>query len=79
MAKLFPKPVSAEAEAPVVLMRKVAPERFEIVTGYVRGTFVEVKTLDRNVSLTVGRGTARKALAELHRKLSAALGLSVES
>ncbi len=69
---------SAETEIPCTIMRKVGPEKFDIVVGVVRGTFVETKALDRNVSLVVGRGTARKSLAEQHRRLSAALGLTVE-
>jgi len=79
MAKLFPKPVASDSEAPVVLMRKVGPERFEIVTGFVRGALVVERVLETSVSLQVGRGTARKALAELHRRNSAALGLTADS
>ena len=72
MAK--PKP-QAEVEAQVVLMRKIAPERFEVLTGTLRGSLSDVKVLERNVSITVGRGTARKALDEQKRKESAAFGL----
>ena len=71
------KPDTHEAE--VTLMRKVGPERFEVVTGVVRGEFVPKKQLERSVSLMVGRMTARKSLAVQHRAASAALGLEVPS
>ncbi len=79
MAKQPSKPSPEETEIPVTLMRKVGPERFDVVVGVVRGVFTESKALDRNVSLVVARGTARKSLDAQHRTRSAALGLSVES
>lgn len=69
----------APVEAQVTLMRKVGPERFEVVTGVVRGHFEQAKVLERSVGLMVGRLTARKSLAVQHRAASAALGLEVES
>lgn len=65
-------------EQPVVLMRSVGPERFEVLTAKLRGTLFDVKKLETSVSLAVGRGTARKALAENHRKAAAVLGLEVD-
>ena len=79
MAKPNRPPSPEETEIPCTLMRKVGPERFDVVVGTVRGVFVETKVLERNVSLMVGRGTARKSLEIQGRKNAAALGLSVEN
>jgi len=76
MAKPPPKVL---IETPVVLMRKVSPEHFEVLEGVVTGELSQVKILEHKVSLVVGRGTARKALAAAHRKASAVLGLTVDS
>ena len=78
MAKPPREPVEKPVEQPVVLMRKVGPERFEVVSATLRGTLHDVKQLEKSVSLAVGRGTARKALDEVYRKLAANLGLSVD-
>lgn len=67
-----------EIETPVTLMRSVGPERFEVVSGVVRGVFIEKKQLEKSVSLAVGRGTARRSLTEQHRHSAAVLGLDVE-
>lgn len=75
MAKPTPKP---PIETPVVLMRKIGPERFDVVEGVVVGDFRQTKILESNVSLVVGRGTARRALDIQHRKNAATLGLSVD-
>ncbi len=82
MAKASPKspePKPSEVESPVVLMRKVGPEHFEVLTATLRGALVDVKVLEKRVSLVVGRGTARRALAEQHRKNSESLGLKVDA
>lgn len=79
MAKPPPKSAPEETEIPHTMMRKVGPERFDVISGVIRGVFVEAKALDRNVSLVVARGTARKSLEAQHRTRSAALGLAVES
>ncbi len=73
-----PRP-SNEVETTVVVMRRVAPERFDVFTGVVRGPVSEAKQLERGVSLMVGRGAAKKALAAAHRTNAAALGITVES
>ncbi len=81
MAKASPKspePKPSEVESPVVLMRRIGPGRFEVATATLRGALVNVKVLEKDVSIVVGRGTARKALAEQHRKNSADLGLTAE-
>lgn len=75
MAKPAPKP---DAETEVTLMRKVAPERFEVVTATLRGQLSDVKVLEKSVSLVVGRLTARKAIAKQSRSATAALGIPVE-
>lgn len=75
MAKPLPKKPTPEIEEQVVVMRRVAPGRFEVVSGVVRGELEVTKTLESNVTLMVGRQTARKHLDEQHRKRSAALGL----
>jgi len=84
MAKLFsrpnPTPVPAnEVETPVVLMRKVGPERFEVVTGTVKGELLNLKVLEKSVSLVVGRATARKAIDLQKAKSLMALGLSSDN
>jgi hypothetical protein len=68
MAKLFPKPVAAETEVPVVVMRRVGPERFEVVEGFVRGVFTETKRLESMVSMVVATDTACRALRKKHEK-----------
>ena len=62
-------------ETQVVLMRRLSSERFEVVTGTLVGELRDVKVLEKNVSLAVGRGTARKHLAQLHDRQSLAFGL----
>ncbi len=76
MAKSLFKPPSAEVETTVTLMRKVAPERFEVVTGTIKGALANVKVLEANVSLVVGRGTARKAIEKQKSQALASLGLA---
>jgi hypothetical protein len=70
MAKA-PKRTSAEIETPVIQMRHVGPQRFDVVVGFVRGVFVETKRLETNVSMVVATGTATKALNEQHEKAKA--------
>lgn len=80
MAKRDAPPKSAdEMEIPATLMLKVGPERFDVVEGVVRGSFIPTKVLEKRVSLVVGRGTARKALHRQHTQAAARLGLTVES
>ena len=79
MAKPNRVPSPEEVEIPCTRMVRVGPERFDVVTGVVRGVFTEAKVLEKSVSLVVGRGTARKSLEIQHRKNAAALGLSVEN
>ncbi|MEY4955767.1 MAG: hypothetical protein RL409_24, partial [Gemmatimonadota bacterium] len=63
MAKHYPKSFESiqrgtsekPTEVSVTLMRKVGPERFEVVTGVVRGTISDVKVIEKSVSLMVGR------------------------
>ncbi len=79
MAKPAARPPVDEAEVLCTFMRRVGPERFDVVTGVVRGEVKDVKVLEKGVSLVVGRGTARKSLTLQYRKAAAALGLSVDS
>ncbi len=73
------RPATEEIEIPFTAMRKVAPERFEVVTGVVRGVVSDLKMLERNVSITVGRLTAQKSMKAQHAAAVAKLGLEVES
>ncbi len=79
MAKFASAPKSDDVEVQVTLMRRVAPERFEVVVGTVKGPVVVTKTLEKAVSLMVGRGTARTSLRKQHDAAAAKLGLAVES
>ncbi len=63
----------------VTVMRRVAPERFEVLTGVVTGPLSEVKVLERSVSLMVGRQTASKHLRKQLEASLAKLGLPVGS
>lgn len=76
MAK--PKPEAVD-EVEVTLMRKVAPERFDVVAGTLRGEVKVTKVLERNVSLVVARGTARKSIDTQSANQKAKLGLAIES
>jgi hypothetical protein len=75
MAKPLPKssPASSEVETPVVVMRRVGPERFEVVTGFVKGPLLNPKVRDSGVSMTVAVGTARTHLHKLSETLDAKL------
>ncbi len=76
MAKPLFRAAPADVETTVTLMRKVAPERFEVVTGVVKGPLSNLKVLESNVSLVVGRGTARKAIEKQKALALSVLGLS---
>lgn len=62
-------------EAEVVVMVKVAPERFDVLSGVIRGSFDPKKTLERSVSLVVARGTARAAIDRQSAAHKAKLGI----
>ncbi len=79
MAKPPVKPTTPDTETEVTLMRKVAPERFEVVTATLKGSLSGLKVLEKNVSLTVGRLTARKAIQRQAQQQAAKLGITVES
>lgn len=76
MAK--PKPEKFE-ELEVVMMKKVAPERFDVVSGVIRGPLEVKKTLEKGVSLVVARGTARAAIDRQAANRKANLGLEVSA
>ncbi len=77
MAK--PRQLEVRDEAEVTLLRKVAPERFDVVVGTIRGTLEVSKVLERNVSLMVARGTARSSIDRQASKVKAALGIAVDA
>ncbi len=74
-----PKPEGKLDEVEVTIMRKVAPERFDVVVGVLRGKVEATKTLEKGVSLVVARGTARKSIDKQTRETMANLGLEVGS
>ena len=61
------------------MMRKVAPERFEVVTAVVRGPMAITKVLEKSVSLVVGREVAQKSIDKQRNAHVAKLGLTVVS
>lgn len=73
------KPIPPNIDTQVTVMRRLAPGRFEVVTGTVRGPLLNPKVLEVDVSLVVGRGTARKAIEKQKAAALAALGLSSDS
>ena len=73
-----PKDVKLD-EVEVVMMKRVAPERFDVVVGVIRGPMEVTKTLERGVSLVVGRGAARAAIDKQTEKRKATLGEPVPS
>ncbi len=70
---------SDEVEVVVTAMRKIGPERFDVVTGVLRGPLEEVKVLEKNVTLMVGRMTARASIDRQANSRKAALGISADS
>ena len=66
-------------EIEVTLMRTVAPERFDVVSGVIRGALEVTKVLERNVTLVVARGTARAAIDKQSVATKARLGLETPS
>lgn len=68
-----------DVETTVTLMRRIAPERFEVVTGTIKGPLGDVKVLEKSVSLSVGRGTARKAIEKQKSAALQSLGLSADN
>lgn len=77
MAK--PRPESKLEEVAVTFMRRVGPERFDVVEGVVRGTLEVTKVLDKSVSLMVARGTARKSIDKQTERVKASLGMEAKS
>ena len=76
------KPKNSESkpeEVEVVFMRKVAPERFDVVAGVVRGSLEVTKVLEKSVSLMVARGTARLAIDKQTERVKASLGMEAKS
>ncbi len=72
---LFQSKKTDDVEASVVLMRRIGPERFEVVTGTVKGPLLNPKVLEPNVSLMVGRETARSAVDKQKSQAMRMLGL----
>ncbi len=79
MARLDRKPAAEETETEITLLRKVAPERFEVVTAVIRGPVVVTKVLEKSVSLMVGRDTARRSLRRQHESALRVLGMHVDA
>lgn len=77
MARVPAAKKSEDVEVEVTLMRRVGPERFEVITAVVKGQLSGVKVLERNVSIVVGRLTAQRAMRAQTDKAIAKLGLSV--
>lgn len=66
MAK--PKPEDL-VEIEVTVMRKIAPERFKVVKGTLRGHLADEKTLEPSVSLAVARERVRSEEAKTAARL----------
>ncbi len=66
-------------EVEVTLMKKVAPERFDVLVGTIRGEFTTTKVLEKSVSLVVARGRARASIDKQTNAAKAKLGMSVDS
>lgn len=75
----LPSLKSDEVEIPFTAMRRLSPEHFEVVTGLVRGTVTDLKVLEKDVSLVVGRLTAQKSMKAQHEAAVKRLGLAGES
>ena len=63
----LPKP-PAELETTVVLMRRIGPERFEVVEGVIRGEFRKTRQIENSVSMMVATESARRELRKIHTK-----------
>lgn len=79
MAKPARAVKSDDVEVTVTAMRKIGPERFDVVTGTLRGTLEDVKVLEKNVTLMVGRLTARAAIDRQANARKAALGIAADN
>lgn len=67
-----------DVEAVVTMMRRIAPERFKVVTGVVRGPLLDEKVLEPDVSLVVARDRVmsehrKSGMRELQKRLAPAL------
>ena len=71
--------IEAVDEVEVTLVRKVGPERFDVVVGTIKGPLKLTKVLERNVTLVVARGTARSSIDRQSTAVKAGIGLAVES
>lgn len=79
MARPAAKQEAEELEVEITVMRKVAPERFEVFVASVTGSLTVKKVLEKSVSLVVGREAAQKSMRKQHDSHVAKLGLTVIS
>lgn len=64
MAKLFKSKPDESVEVPVTFLRKIpGTERFEVVTGVVRGPVTGLQTVENNASFVVARAAAERAFS----------------
>jgi len=63
----------------VTLVRKVGPERFDVLAGVITGPFEVTKVLDKNVTINVARTTAWKSMDRQNETARAGLCLPVKS
>ncbi len=71
-------PKSNEVEVPFTVMRKIGPERYEVVSGVVKGVPSDIKTLERNVSLVVGRETTARSMRKQANAALITIGASID-
>lgn len=68
MAKPPPPKLPVEVETTVVLMRRLGPERFEVVEGTIRGVFRKTRQVENSVSMVVATESARREMRKTHAK-----------
>ena len=73
-----PKPTvnQSEVEIPFTATRKLGKEKYEVVSGVLRGIPRDVKLLESGVSLAVARDTARRNMQKQLGPMIANGGLS---
>ncbi len=71
-------PKSNEVEVPFTVMREIAPGRYEVVAGVVKGVPTKVKTIEHNVWLVVGRDAAAKSMRKQCNDALLTVGASID-
>ncbi len=67
-----------EVEIPFTVMRRTGNERYEVVTGTVKGIPSNVKVIESGVSLVVGRDATTKSMRKQVNDALKTVGASID-